>query len=45
MIAGFARMVASGLSMGSGAYLTTKTERDVQEAEIRLLKRKKKSRH
>ena len=28
-------MLASALSMGSGAYLATKTEREVQEAEIR----------
>ena len=28
-------MLASALSMGSGAYLATKTEREVQEAELR----------
>ncbi len=35
LIAGLAGMLASALSMGSGAYLATKTEREVQEAEIR----------
>ena len=35
MIAGLAGMLASALSMGSGAYLATKTEHEVQEAEIR----------
>jgi VIT1/CCC1 family predicted Fe2+/Mn2+ transporter/rubrerythrin len=35
LIAGLAGMMASALSMGSGAYLATKTEREVQEAEIR----------
>jgi VIT1/CCC1 family predicted Fe2+/Mn2+ transporter/rubrerythrin len=35
LIAGLAGMFASALSMGSGAYLATKTEREVQEAEIR----------
>ncbi len=35
LIAGLAGMLASALSMGSGAYLSTKTEREVQEAEIR----------
>jgi len=34
LIAGLAGMLASALSMGSGAYLATKTEREVQEAEI-----------
>ncbi|MGA7192769.1 MAG: VIT1/CCC1 transporter family protein [Anaerolineales bacterium] len=35
LIAGLAGMLASALSMGSGAYLSTKTEREVQEAELR----------
>jgi VIT1/CCC1 family predicted Fe2+/Mn2+ transporter/rubrerythrin len=35
LIAGLAGMLASALSMGSGAYLATKAEREVQEAEIR----------
>ena len=35
LIAGLAGMLASALSMGSGAYLATKTEREVQEAEMR----------
>jgi VIT1/CCC1 family predicted Fe2+/Mn2+ transporter/rubrerythrin len=35
LIAGLAGMLASSMSMGSGAYLATKTEREVQEAEIR----------
>jgi VIT1/CCC1 family predicted Fe2+/Mn2+ transporter/rubrerythrin len=35
LVAGLAGMVASALSMGSGAYLATKTEREVQEAEFR----------
>jgi VIT1/CCC1 family predicted Fe2+/Mn2+ transporter/rubrerythrin len=35
LIAGLAGMVASALSMGSGAYLATKAEREVQEAEIK----------
>lgn len=35
LIAGLAGMLASALSMGSGAYLATKTEREVQEAEFR----------
>ena len=34
LIAGLAGMLASALSMGSGAYLATKAEREVQEAEI-----------
>lgn len=34
LIAGLAGMMASALSMGSGAYLATKSEREVQEAEI-----------
>ncbi len=35
LIAGLAGMLASALSMGSGAYLAAKSEREVQEAEIR----------
>ncbi len=35
LVAGLAGMIASALSMGSGAYLATKTEREVQEAEFR----------
>jgi VIT1/CCC1 family predicted Fe2+/Mn2+ transporter/rubrerythrin len=35
LISGLAGMLASALSMGSGAYLATKTEREMQEAEIR----------
>jgi VIT1/CCC1 family predicted Fe2+/Mn2+ transporter/rubrerythrin len=35
LIAGLAGMLASSLSMGSGAYLATKAEREVQEAEFR----------
>ncbi len=35
LIAGLAGMLASALSMGSGAYLATKSEREVYEAEIR----------
>ncbi len=35
LIAGLAGMLASALSMGSGAYLATKTEREMQDAEIR----------
>lgn len=35
LIAGLAGMLASALSMGSGAYLATKTEREMQEAEMR----------
>ncbi|HEY3341475.1 MAG TPA: VIT1/CCC1 transporter family protein [Anaerolineae bacterium] len=34
LIAGLAGMLASALSMGSGAYLATKAEREIQEAEI-----------
>jgi VIT1/CCC1 family predicted Fe2+/Mn2+ transporter/rubrerythrin len=34
LIAGLAGMVASALSMGSGAYLATKADREVQQAEI-----------
>ena len=39
LIAGLAGMLASALSMGSGAYLATKTEREVQESELRREKR------
>ncbi|MGC8780868.1 MAG: VIT1/CCC1 transporter family protein, partial [Anaerolineae bacterium] len=35
LIAGLAGMLASALSMGSGAYLATKADREVREAEIR----------
>jgi VIT1/CCC1 family predicted Fe2+/Mn2+ transporter/rubrerythrin len=35
LIAGLAGLLASALSMGSGAYLATKSEREVQEAEFR----------
>jgi VIT1/CCC1 family predicted Fe2+/Mn2+ transporter/rubrerythrin len=35
LVAGLAGMLASALSMGSGAYLATKSEREVQEAELR----------
>lgn len=34
LVAGLAGMLASALSMGSGAYLATKAEREMQEAEI-----------
>ncbi len=34
LITGLAAMLASALSMGSGAYLATKSEREVYEAEI-----------
>lgn len=34
LLSGFAAMVASALSMGSGAYLATKSEREVYEAEL-----------
>ncbi len=34
LIAGLAGMLASALSMGSGAYLASKADREVQEAEI-----------
>lgn len=39
LIAGLAGMLASALSMGSGAYLATKAEREVQEAEFRRERR------
>ncbi len=35
LVAGLAGLLASALSMGSGAYLATKSEREVQEAEFR----------
>jgi len=35
LVAGLAGMLASALSMGSGAYLSSKSEREVQEAELR----------
>lgn len=34
LLSGFAAMIASALSMGSGAYLATKSEREVNEAEL-----------
>ncbi len=34
LLSGFASMVASALSMGSGAYLAIKSEREVHEAEM-----------
>jgi VIT1/CCC1 family predicted Fe2+/Mn2+ transporter len=34
LLSGFASMIASALSMGSGAYLATKSEREVYEAEL-----------
>jgi predicted membrane protein (TIGR00267 family) len=34
LLSGFATMVASALSMGSGAYLAMKSEREVYEAEV-----------
>jgi predicted membrane protein (TIGR00267 family) len=34
LLSGFASMIASALSMGSGAYLATKSERQVHEAEL-----------
>ena len=39
LIAGLAGMLASALSMGSGAYLAAKADREVQEAEIRRERR------
>jgi len=39
LLAGLAGMLASALSMGSGAYLATKSEREVQEAELKREKR------
>jgi vacuolar iron transporter family protein len=34
LLSGFATAIASALSMGSGAYLATKSEREVYEAEV-----------
>ena len=34
LVSGFATMIASALSMGSGAYLAMKSEREVYEAEV-----------
>jgi VIT1/CCC1 family predicted Fe2+/Mn2+ transporter/rubrerythrin len=34
LLSGFASMIASALSMGSGAYLATKSEKEVHEAEL-----------
>lgn len=34
LLSGFATMIASALSMGSGAYLAMKSEREVYEAEV-----------
>lgn len=34
LVAGLAGMIASALSMGSGAYLATKSEREIQDAEM-----------
>jgi len=39
LIAGLAGMMASALSMGSGAYLATKSEREVYQAEVNREKR------
>ena len=39
LLSGFAAMIASALSMGSGAYLATKSEREVYEAEVEREKR------
>jgi VIT1/CCC1 family predicted Fe2+/Mn2+ transporter/rubrerythrin len=39
LLSGFASMVASALSMGSGAYLATKAEKEVHEAELHREKR------
>lgn len=39
LVAGLAGMIASALSMGSGAYLATKSEREVYQAEINREKR------
>ena len=35
LLSGFASMIASALSMGSGAYLATKSEKEVSEAEMK----------
>jgi VIT1/CCC1 family predicted Fe2+/Mn2+ transporter len=34
LLSGFATMIASALSMGSGAYLSAKSEREIYEAEV-----------
>ena len=39
LLSGFAAAVASALSMGSGAYLATKSEREVYQAEVEREKR------
>jgi VIT1/CCC1 family predicted Fe2+/Mn2+ transporter len=39
LLSGLAAAIASALSMGSGAYLATKSEREVYEAEIKREKR------
>ncbi len=39
LIAGLAGMMASALSMGAGAYLATKSEREIYEAEVRRERR------
>jgi VIT1/CCC1 family predicted Fe2+/Mn2+ transporter/rubrerythrin len=39
LLSGFASMIASALSMGSGAYLATKSEREVYQAEMNKEKR------
>jgi VIT1/CCC1 family predicted Fe2+/Mn2+ transporter len=39
LLSGFAALIASALSMGSGAYLATKSEREVYEAEMDREKR------
>jgi rubrerythrin/uncharacterized membrane protein YeaQ/YmgE (transglycosylase-associated protein family) len=37
LLSGLAGMIASALSMGSGAYLASKSEREIYEAELALL--------
>jgi len=39
LLSGFAAMVASALSMGSGAYLADKSEKEVHEAELKRERR------
>jgi len=39
LLSGFASMIASALSMGSGAYLATKSEKEVHEAELKKERR------
>jgi vacuolar iron transporter family protein len=39
LVSGLAGMLASALSMGSGAFLATKSKREVFEAEIQCEKR------